>query len=213
VGATSAKTAENSAAPADADAPAVEEMLRGPRGRFEQWTDVPELVVLTSVMEFQTGDSPERVATTASLTPGEVDDLVTELTSDLGLLTGNTFERFAAIRRESVAPGASTRVIRRNQIVVGRYRNVLVQAGVLGLGGRAVREDGAITAAALVLDDEYDRTGPMRALLRAHELGHALGYRHVESRESIMNPRIGSGATAVDRRIATIAYRAVGHGR
>lgn len=198
---------------AEADSRAIEEMLRGSNGRLEQWTDVPELVVLTSVMQFQAGESSEYVATSDVLTPEDVDDLVTELTTALGLLTGNRFEHFAAIRSESVVPGTSSRVIRKHQIVVGRYRNVRHLAGILGLGGRSVRADGAITGAAVILDDEYDRTGPMRARLRSHELGHALGYHHVETRESIMNPRIGSDATAVDRRIATIAYGPGVHGR
>jgi hypothetical protein len=212
-GPSSPTAADRLLPPAEADRSAIEEMLRGSKGRLEQWTDVPELVVLTTVMEFETGGSSEYVATSEGLTAEAVDDLVTELTSALGVLTGGAFDQFAAIRHESIAPGASTRVIRKNQIVVGRYRNVRNTAGVLGLGGRAVRSDGSITGAALVLDDEYDRSGPMRALLRAHELGHALGYHHVESRQSIMNPRIGPGATDLDRRIATIAYRGNGQHR
>jgi hypothetical protein len=164
-------------------------------------------------MDFQPGESAEYVATADVLKPAEVDDLVTELTTALGLLTGNTFEHFAAIRSESVAPGTSTRVIRKRQIVVGRYRNVRHLAGILGLGGRSVRADGVITGAAVVLDDEYDRSGPGRARLRTHELGHALGYRHVESRESIMNPRIGPDATDLDRRIAMMAYHGSDHSR
>lgn len=200
-------TAGDRSVAAETDLRAVDEMLRGSNGGVEQWTEVPELVVLTSVMQFQAGESAEYVATADVLSPGEVDDLVKELTTALDVLTGHTFERFAAVRTESMAPGASTRVIRKHQIVVGRYRNVRHFAGILGLGGRSVRGDGVITGAAVILDEEYDRTGGMRALLRSHELGHALGYHHVESRESIMNPRIGPDATDLDRRIATIAYR------
>ena len=36
-------------------------------------------------------------------------------------------------------------------------------------------------------------------MIRTHELGHALGYNHVESRPSIMNPRAGGGFTDFDR--------------
>ena len=206
VATTSSNAVAESAGPLDSDAWAVEEMLHGSKGRREHWADVPELVVLTSVMQYRTGRSSEYVATADVLTESEVDGLVAELTSALAILTGNTFQRFAAVRRESIVPGASTNIIRKNQIVVGRYRDVRHQSGILGLGGRAVRPHGAITGAALVLDDEYDRTGPMRTLLRTHELGHALGYNHVQSRESIMNPHIGADATDLDRRIATFAY-------
>jgi hypothetical protein len=185
----------------------IEEMLRGSKGRSEHWSTAPELVILTSVMQFQPGGSSEYIATADVLTDGEVDDLVADLTAALRLLTANAFDQFAAVRREAIAPGASTRVIRTHQIVVGRYRGVLAQSGILGLGGRAAR-DGGITGAAVILDDEYDRSGPLRARLRTHELGHALGFNHVESRESIMNPHIGPDATALDRQIATLAYRA-----
>lgn len=206
-------SADRPAAVAAADSRAIVEMMNGSNGRFEQWSEVPELVVLTSVMQFQAGESAEYMATTDVLGPEDVDDLVTELTSALSLLTGGAFERFAAIRSESVVPGTSTRVIRKHQIVVGRYRNVRHVAGILGLGGRSVRADGVISGAAVILDDEYDRTGPKRALLRTHELGHALGYHHVESRQSIMNPRIGSDPTDLDQQIATIAYRGSGQPR
>ena len=185
-------------------------MLRGTKGRVEQWSDVPDLVILTSVMQYHAGGSPEYIATGDVLTDDEIDTLVLDLTNALRLLTSDAFDQFATIRRESVAPGGSARVIRKNQIVVGRYRDVQAQVGVLGFGGRAVRSDGHISGAALILDDDYDRTGPLRGRLRTHELGHALGFNHVESRESIMNPRIGPDATNVDRQIATIAYRQFG---
>jgi hypothetical protein len=212
-GPASLSAGESSVPAAAADSRAVEEMLRGANGRVEHWSEVPELVVLTSVMQFEAGQSAEYVATADILGPEEIDNLVTELTTALGLLTGHSFERFAAVRTELVVPGTSTRVIRKHQIVVGRYRSVRHLAGILGLGGRSVRADGAITGAAVILDDEYDRTGSGRALLRTHELGHALGYHHVESRESIMNPRIGPDTTDLDRRIATIAYRGSGYPR
>jgi len=39
-----------------------------------------------------------------------------------------------------------------------------------------------------------------------HELGHALGYQHVESRTSIMNPSVGPEPTEFDRLGAIIAF-------
>ena len=40
-----------------------------------------------------------------------------------------------------------------------------------------------------------------------HELGHALGYNHVHSRASIMNPQIGSEPTDIDRAVARVAFQ------
>jgi hypothetical protein len=73
--------------------------------------------------------------------------------------------------------------------------------------GGAFGRDGRIVGGSIMLDDEYDRTSGMRRLLRIHELGHALGYHHVESRISIMNPRIGAEPTVVDRDVARLAFR------
>jgi hypothetical protein len=58
-----------------------------------------------------------------------------------------------------------------------------------------------------MLDDDFDRTSDRRRLLRTHELGHALGYNHVKSRASIMNPGIGSEPNAFDHQAALIAFR------
>jgi hypothetical protein len=43
--------------------------------------------------------------------------------------------------------------------------------------------------------------------LRIHELGHALGYQHVTTRTSIMNPAIGPDPTEFDRGGALIAFQ------
>jgi hypothetical protein len=101
------------------------------------------------------------------------------------------------------------RVTQPNRIVVGRYRDVQRHLNTIGLGGRASRSDGTITAGAILLDAHFDQTSAARRLLRTHELGHALGYNHVTSRESIMNPKIGSGFTDVDRAIAQVAFHGV----
>lgn len=188
------------------DFTAVDEMLLGSKGRRERWTHAPDLVVLTSVMQFDAGASSEYLATSASLTDEDADGLIRDLTAALGLLTASRFEQFRAVYRQAVIPGTAVRVLRSDQIVVARYRDVRHQVGTLGLGGRATRGDGSILSAAIILDDDYDRTGGKRLLLRTHELGHALGYNHVQSRLSVMNPRIGPEPTEFDRQVARIAF-------
>ena len=102
--------------------------------------------------------------------------------------------------------GTMVSVMRSGQIVVGRYRGVRDQLKTIGVGGRS-RRGRSITGGTVFLDDDYDRTSSKRALLRTHELGHALGYDHIVSRPSIMNPRIGAAITAFDRRAALVAFR------
>jgi hypothetical protein len=187
---------------------ALRELLRGSDGVVKHWTHAPDLVVLDSVMMYQTGEVNSYTATSKQLTTEEDDELVSDLTAALQLLTGNTFLRFATVRHESVGAGTDTRVLRPGQIVAGRYRDLQNLMHTIGLGGRASRADGRIISAAIILDDEFDRESSHRRLLRMHELGHALGYNHVQSRVSIMNPTLGPEPTAFDLEAARVAFHA-----
>lgn len=51
--------------------------------------------------------------------------------------------------------------------------------------------DGSVTGGAVFLDHTFDREDSRRRLLRIHELGHALGYRHVR-RKKYRNFSVGS---------------------
>jgi hypothetical protein len=157
-------------------------------------------------MAYRSGTPTEYEATSDHLTNAEVDGLVADLTHALAVLTGNTFTQFADVRVESPPAGAMLGVMRPGQIVVGRYRGVRDRLKTIGVGGR-IRSAGAIKGGTIFLDDDYDRTSTKRALLRTHELGHALGYDHVDSQPSIMNSRIGAAVTEFDRRAALVAFR------
>ncbi len=201
-------TAPGSSLPTDTTA--LDEMLRDSSGRRQHWTSVPNLVLLTSVMEYHAGDSTDYVATSELMNAEDTKSLVADLTVALRLLTNNTFEQFATIRYEKVPAGSSVTIVRPKQVVVGRYQGLRQLAQTIGLGGRKARRDGAIVGAAILLDSEFDRTSNERRLLRTHELGHALGFNHVESRLSIMNPRIGPEVTVSDRQIMLLAFQRPG---
>jgi hypothetical protein len=59
----------------------------------------------------------------------------------------------------------------------------------------------------MFLDRDFDHDDVRRRLLRIHELGHALGYQHVTTRASIMNPAIGPDLTDTDRAGAVVAFQ------
>ena len=188
------------------DARALEEMLGDPHRPLQRWLRAPELKVLVSVMEYRGEGHTTYVATKDQLTEAEVQELVRDLTDGLGVLTADAFERFPTVTRETVAVGETASISRTNQIVVGRFRGLRKSTSTLGFGGRRARNDGSITAGAIMLDNDFDRTSERRRLLRTHELGHALGYNHVRSRTSIMNPGIGAEPNAFDREAALIAF-------
>jgi hypothetical protein len=186
---------------------ALQEMLGGSEGP-QRWRQAPKLTVLVSVMDYRPGGDVEYVATDERLSDADIAELVRDLTDGLGVLTANTFEQFASVSREVVPAGTSVRVSRPDQIVTARFNGLRRSVKTLGFGGRRARKDGTITAGAIQLDSEFDRTSGRRRLLRTHELGHALGYNHVYSRTSIMNPRIGVEPNDFDREAALIAFRA-----
>lgn len=187
-----------------------DEMLIDATGQRQYWPRVPQLVVLTSVMTYHADGSPDYVATSDRLSAHDAEGLARDLTAALRLLTAGAFEEFATIEYEMVPAGSTATIVRPNHIVVGRFSGVRRLASTIGFGGRRARRDGAIVSAAVVLDSEFDHASSMRRLLRTHELGHALGFNHVQSRLSIMNPSIGSEMTDHDRQVSTFAFHRPG---
>ena len=191
----------------EADPVARDEMLIDASGQRHHWPSSPRLVVLTSVMNYHDSESRDYVATAERLDEKEVQSLAADLTAALRMLTTGAFDQFAAIDYELVPAGSTATIVRPNHIVVGRFHGVRRLAKTIGFGGRTARRDGTIVAAAVVLDSEFDHVSSMRRLLRTHELGHALGFNHVNSRVSIMNPSIGSEMTDHDRQVSTFAFQ------
>jgi hypothetical protein len=167
-----------------------------------RWAQAPELVVLMSVMRYHTGSGVEYAATSEVLTDAEADELIADLTEALTLLTNGRFNSFKAVHRQTVMAGSTARIVRSGQIVVGRYEGIRALRQTIGYGGRVPARGNDISSAAVLLDNEYDRSSNQRRLLRIHELGHALGYDHVDSQPSIMNARIGTQPTEFDRQMA-----------
>jgi Matrixin len=192
--------------PASFDLHAFDEMFRTANARLQRWTTRPSLVLLASVMNFR-GDADEFNATSEQLTDAEVALLIAHLNEGLSLLTGGTYTSFAEVKVERPASGERTSVARASAIVVGRYNGVQTFARTIGYGRWAENADGSVVAGAMFLDHGFDKNDDRRWLLRIHELGHALGLLHVESRTSIMNPSVGPEPQEFDRQAAIIAFQ------
>jgi len=210
VAAASADPVREAVIPTDFDLEAFDQMFRG-SGRIERWTNAPPLVVLTTVMNYETSfsDGQNYHATSEPLTDAETDLLISQLTDALALLTGNTFTAFASVERESPASGSTVNTLRPGKIVVGRYKGIQGVLNTIGFGRWATDASGQVTGGSIYLDRDFDKTSDKRRLLRTHELGHALGYNHVTTRTSIMNPAIGPEPTSFDRQGAVVAFQRV----
>lgn len=193
--------------PAAFDLAAFDQMFRG-NGQLQRWTSAPGLVVFTKVMQddtFSGGDAYH--ATGDQLSEAETSLMVEHLTEGLGLLTGNTYTAFSSVELESPSSGDRVSTMRSGKIVAGRFKGVQSLANTIGFGRMSIESTGRIVGGALYLDNDFDRTSDKRRLLRIHELGHGLGYLHVTSRPSIMNPAIGPEPTTFDRQGASIAFQ------
>jgi hypothetical protein len=201
-----ADAAKETLIPSAFDLDAFDEMFRG-TGRLQRWTSAPALVVLGSVMQYHSIGSEEYQATSGQLSDEEVTLLVQHLTEGLALLTGNRFTSFSSVEVERPESGKRVNTLRTGAIVVGRYRGVQALANTIGIGRWSTPGNAAeVTGGAVYLEHNFDRSDDARRLLRIHELGHALGYRHVTKRTSIMNAAIGPAPTEFDRTAAMIAF-------
>jgi hypothetical protein len=192
--------------PSNYDLAAFDQMFRTLNSRLARWTTRPSLVVLGTVMDYRgTGETFE--ATGESMTDEEVSLMIAHMTEGLAYLTGSTYQLFASVEVERPAAGTRVSPFRNGTIVVGRYRGIITFARTIGYGQWAEQSDGSIASGAMFLDRDFDRDDSRRRLLRVHELGHALGYQHVDLRPSIMNPSVGPEPNEFDRAGALIAFQ------
>jgi hypothetical protein len=193
--------------PTTFDLQAFDEMFRSANSRLQRWADRPSLVVLGSVMKYVSGVRDEYEATGEQLTPEEAAEFVSHLNEGLALLTGGTYTSFASVVVERLQAGQRATVRRGGTIVAGRYVGIVSLRSTIGYGSWAEQPDGTVVGGTMWLDRDFDRDSPQRRLLRIHELGHALGYNHVTTRPSVMNPTIGPEPTQFDRVGASVAFQ------
>lgn len=193
--------------PRSIDLRTLDEMLRA-RGGLHRWMTAPRLVIERRALVFTNTTDTSYVAGSDEMTEAEAADLAADLAWALPQMTGGTFSAFAAVDVELAAEGDSVAVSRTDAIVVARYEGLKDSLSVLGFGRWAWNAAGEVQAGVLMIDNAFDRTqDPSRRALRAHELGHTLGYDHVSSNASVMHPSGRIEPTDFDRDATRIAFR------
>jgi hypothetical protein len=191
--------------PRSLDLAAFDQMFRS-SGSLARWTSAPSLVIQTRVLQFTNVTDQEYTATTMRMSDSEIDALATDLGWALPQLTGNNFGAFAAEQVETAAPGDRVLVTRPGQIVVARYVGLQTATTFWGYG-RWQTSGGEVRAGIVMLDNGFENSGSQfRRSLRAHELGHSLGYNHVTARDSVMNSAARLEPNTFDKAGAKLAF-------
>ncbi len=194
--------------PASFDLASFDQMLRDPG--LARWTSAPPLAIERRVLAFEGVEMSEGTALEATMTEAEADGIGDDLSWALPQLTGGAFAAFSGVSRATAAVGDRVAVLRANVITVARVEGLFEQTGFEGYGRWLVRSDGTVIGGLVMIDRGFDATAtPARRVLRAHELGHALGYHHLTRRSSIMSPVGPVAPTPFDLDAFRIAFARV----
>lgn len=190
--------------PASTDLPAFDQMFRA-SGSLVRWVSAPALTVERRVLQFTNVTDQEYTAATDTMSDAEADGLMADLAWALPQMSA--FPGFVDQLSETTPPGSRVRVSRPGRIVVARYAGLQAATGFWGYG-RWQTAGGEVVAGIIMLDLGFDTSGsPFRRSLRAHELGHALGYNHVTLRESVMNSSARFEPNPFDRSAMKLAFQ------
>jgi hypothetical protein len=190
------------------DLDAFNQMFRGSGGELHRWTTAPHLVIQRRALTFTDLSSSSYTATANLMTEEEAGALVADLEWALAQLTAGRYTQFAGVEVEAAAEGASVEVIRPGRVVVARYEGLQARENFWGYARWSWNGLGEVQSAIVKLDYAFELSGsPYRRSLRAHELGHALGYTHVTARDSVMQSHARTEPTPFDRDGARIAFQ------
>ncbi|MCC7010178.1 MAG: carboxypeptidase regulatory-like domain-containing protein [Acidobacteria bacterium] len=188
------------------DLAAFDQMFRRD-GVLRRWTTTPRLVIQRRVLRFAAVDAATAVATAKVMGDEDVEALRADLLWTMPQLTGGRYDRFADVVVEGAAEGETVALERPGAIVVARFSGLTDGSTFWGYTRWAWNGAGQVQAAIVMLDEAFDASaGPYRRSLRAHELGHALGYNHVDVRPSVMDASGRVEPTDFDRDGSRFAF-------
>lgn len=193
--------------PAAFDLNTYDQMFRH-TGRLQRWITSPPVVVQKRVLAFTSVSANEYTGTADVMSDATASGLLADLLWALPQVTGGRFTGFAGERQETAGVGERVSVSRTGEIVVARFDGLQAATGYWGYGRWAVDSEGSVRGGIIMLDRAFDTSeSQFRRSLRVHELGHALGYGHVTSRDSFMNSSARIEPNAFDRDASKVAFQ------
>ena len=177
------------------------------RSPLRRWTTSPKLVIENCTLTYVSTTASSSPCSSDGMTDAEYSSMVTDLEWSLPQLSGQTFGGFSSITRQQSPNGSSVLLLNFGQITVARIAGLTTGSTFWGYGRYFITSNWTITAGIVMIDRDFDRSGsPFRRSLRAHELGHAMGYDH-SSLTSVMNSSARTEPTAFDLDVFRIAFR------
>jgi hypothetical protein len=167
-------------------------------GVLIRWAVPPVLVVESSLVE---SPSNQNVALDERIPSAEVERVISRLSQVLPLLTGSRFSGFAGVLRQNTPAGGEIPRYATGRITIVYYtqRNgACGQAGpIVSLPSYEIRSSAVWLRYGCATSNDTTMV---------HELGHALGYGHVDGAVSVMRSTGGIDVTEFDRAAATIVF-------
>jgi hypothetical protein len=185
---------------------AFDEMLRAPVLR--RWREAPRLVIESRTLQYADLNATSASGIDDAMADAELNSVRGDLEWALSKLSGGAFGGFRSVTRQDSAAGGSISLLNQGQITVVRMAGLTQATGYWGYGRFMSHSDGAVVAGLVVLDRDFERSNSQyRRSLRAHELGHAMGYAHVSGTSSVMDPSGRQEPTTFDLDALRIAFQ------
>ena len=182
------------------------QMLRAPILR--RWTSPPPLLVERRTLRFADVNASSAIAMDETMPDAAYGGLLSDLQWALGSMTGGAGYGFASITDRQSATGSNAQLLNTGTITVARLAGLTQATTFWGYGRWQSNGAGEIVSGIIMLDRDFDAgASPFIRTLRAHELGHALGYHHVTLRESVMNSSARIAPNAFDLAAFRIAFQ------
>jgi len=177
---------------------------------LERWTTAPGLIVVARTLQYVNSNSlVDAAALTEAISDDDVASLVADMSHGLPLMTGGAFGAFSSVVIQTPDAGQTVHLRNTGFITVSRQLGLSTASvtDVLGYGSWQLL--GAVVVGGTVALDRVSDVGAFQKPVRIHELGHELGYNHVNTRLTVMNPICCSviEPSAADQQATQLAFR------